>query len=152
MWLDVLNYLAKVFREEHIGKTVFVGGISPTEAEVDDRGALILMRGEERPKGESTPYESEMTFYLELWIRDDSSDIKAGYERLARLEEKVDTVLNGIRENIGSLEDCMVNDHMQLLDVRITAKVGDADSLRPLVGSQYTLQALLYDVEEEGIW
>lgn len=153
MWLDVLDYIAEALRAKQVAEHVIIGGVNPTQAEIDSCGAVILMRGEETPGDERVAGGFTVTFYLEAWIRDDSPDIRQGYECLRKLEMRVDDVLTQIRADVGMLKNSMLNDTYQLVDLRVNQKVGDADSLRPLVGVQYTLTATIYDVtNEEGVW
>lgn len=153
MWLDVLGYIAEVLRAKQAAGHVIIGGVNPTQAGVDRDGVVILMRGEEAPGDDRVAGGLVVTFYLETWIRDDSPDIRQGYECLRELELRVDEVLTQVRTDIGALNDPMINDTYQLVDLQVTQKVGDADSLRPLVGTQYTVLATIYDVtDEEGVW
>lgn len=153
MWLDLIDYVAKALRDARAAKTVTIGGINPAQMEVDERGAIILMRGEEEPGDENVVNGLSVTLFLEAWVREDDPDVRNGYVRLSALEAHIDEVFTQIRTDVGALENVMINDRYQLVDIRVTGRVGDADSLRPLLGSQYTIKAIIYDVtEEEGIW
>lgn len=153
MWLDLIDYVAKALRDARAAKTVTIGGINPAQMEVDERGVIILMRGEEEPGDENVVNGLSVTLFLEAWVREDDPDVRNGYVRLSALEAHIDEVFTQIRTDVGALENAMINDRYQLVDIRVTGRVGDADSLRPLLGSQYTIKAIIYDVtEEEGIW
>lgn len=153
MWLDLIDYVAKAFKDARVAKSIIIGGINPTQTEPDEKGVIILMRGEEEPSNERIVNGLSVTLFLEAWVREDDPDVQKGYVRLSALEERIDEVLTQIRTDVGTLENTMINDKYQLVDIRVTERVGDSDSLRPLLGSQYTIKAIIYDVtEEEGIW
>lgn len=142
VWLDLLNYIADSIGAIEEAPAIVIGGKRPEMLGVkpDSAGAVVLIRGTETFKNRGLQYNKVVTFFLECWVRNDSPDMGEGYEQIAELEEKVDGVLKSIKGNSG-----MITETAQLMDISIKNKAGDLDGRRPLVGSQYTIEAFIYE-------
>ena len=142
VWLDLLNYIAENIGAIEEAPAIVIGGKRPEMLGVkpDSAGAVVLIRGTETFKNRGLQYNKVVTFFLECWVRNDSPDMGEGYEQIAELEEKVDGVLKSIKGNSG-----MITETAQLMDISIKNKAGDLDGRRPLVGSQYTIEAFIYE-------
>lgn len=142
VWLDLLNYIADSIGAIEEAPAIVIGGKHPEMLGVkpDSAGAVVLIRGTETFKNRGLQYNAVVTFFLECWIRNDSPNMEEGYEQIAELEEKVDRVLATIKGNSG-----MITETAQLMDISIKTKAGDLDGRRPLVGSQYTIEAFIYE-------
>lgn len=133
---------------------VMYGAINPKALDVGKNGSVLLIRGNETANQLETHTERIVTFYMELWTKEHGKDVGNAYESIDRLEQVVDGALTDYREKVLSLyeEDAFLNDNLQVLDVVITDKVGDMDSMRPLIGVQYTVQVRLYERYGYTIW
>lgn len=155
MWLLFMKKLEEWLREEKVAPIISLGAVNPTEPGIGGEGAVFIIRGEESRGDEDVLSETRLTIYLETWVRDDSPKLQYGYERLHHIEERVDEALKKIRHGAGALDDkyARLDGRFQLMDVCVSQKTGDLDSMRPLVGTQYTLEVMLYDTQdEEGVW
>ncbi len=144
VWIELLNHIADSIGAIEEAPTVVIGGKRPEMLGIkpDSNGAVVLIRGTETFKNRGLSYNKVVTFFLECWIRNDSPDMAEGYEQIAELEEKVDDVLQALKEASG-----MITETAQLMDISIKNRAGDLDGRRPLVGSQYTIEALIYEEE-----
>ena len=144
VWIELLNHIADSIGAIEEAPTVVIGGKRPEMLGVkpDSNGAVVLIRGTETFKNRGLQYNKVVTFFLECWIRNDSPDMAEGYEQIAELEEKVDGVLQALKTASG-----MITETAQLMDISIKNRAGDLDGRRPLVGSQYTIEALIYEEE-----
>lgn len=155
MWYELLKKMAKEIEQSAVVRHVKIGPYMPEAIGVTEEGAAILMRGEEDNEDPRTQEMVKAMLYLELWVREDSQELDKGYERLAALEHEVEKVITLYRDKIGQLQQdkCMLDERWQVLDIYVDKKTGGWDSKRPLLGTQYTVIAKLYDTsEEEGIW
>lgn len=153
MWLEVLKHVAKKLQKSKAAPRVMLGAVNPARAEVTSAGTILLVRGNETSAEEDRGELSIVTIYLEAWVRDDAPDMVKGYERLAKLEAKIDAALNELREQAGRLDEAaaMISPALQLVDIQIDTKTGDMDSMRPLVGTQYSIQVKVFK-QGGGIW
>ncbi len=155
MWYELLYKLADVIGQANIVHEVKVGAYKPTNANVTDEGVILLMRGDETNKDAKLHNRVDMTFYIELWTRGDVKDLSDGHKRLHDLEMAFEEVFISYREKLGALDAtaCMLDSGWQIMDICVDTRRGDLDSIRPLIGSQYTVTASLYDAtDESGIW
>lgn len=155
MWYLLLLKIAERLRQANIAEDVMLGAVLPTQANVSENHTILLMRGDEKNSDPTIQEQVEVTFFLEAWTRDDDPTFTNGYARLTDLEKKLEAVLVAYRDEVGRLnqEACMLDERWQVMDVYVDKKVGSGDSIRPLIGTQYTLVAKLYDTsDEEGIW
>lgn len=151
MWYDFIHYLKDYFEKTFKSKiTVVIGrrdaamyGLTGNET-----GVLVLYRGDESYEGNDI---TEITLYFESWIRDDNKDLDKGYFKLANFERQIDKAISDLSQKVTTLDVdyCWVADDLQLLDLHIHKKQGDFDSVRPLLGSQYTIKAKIYEHKGE---
>lgn len=156
MWYEVLKRLSDVITQANIVAYVKIGAYRPTLLSPTESGTILLMRGDENNQDSKMHNRVDMTFYVEIWTKSNEKDYSVGYELIQRLEQAFEQALIGYRERLGSLDTtaCMFDNGWQIMDVYVDSKRGDVDSNRPLIGSQYTLKAQLFDTttEEYGIW
>lgn len=155
MWYEVLKRLSDVITQANIVADVKIGAYRPTLLSPTESGTILLMRGDENNQDSKMHNRVDMTFYVEIWTKSNEKDYSVGYELIQRLEQAFEQALIGYRERLGSLDTtaCMFDNGWQIMDVYVDSKRGDVDSNRPLIGSQYTLKAQLFDTTEEyGIW
>lgn len=156
MWYEVLKRLSDVIIQANIVADVKIGAYRPTFLSPTESGTILLMRGDENNQDSKMHNRVDMTFYVEIWTKSNDKDYSVGYELIQRLEQAFEQALIGYRERLGSLDTtaCMLDNGWQIMDVYVDSKRGDVDSNRPLIGSQYTLKAQLFDTttEEYGIW
>lgn len=156
MWYEVLKRLSDVITQANIVADVKIGAYRPTLLSPTESGTILLMRGDENNQDSKMHNRVDMTFYVEIWTKSNDKDYTVGYELIQRLEQAFEQALIGYRERLGSLDKtaCMFDNGWQIMDVYVDSKRGDVDSNRPLIGSQYTLKAQLFDTttDEYGIW
>ncbi len=156
MWYEVLKRLSEVIKQANIVSDVKIGAYRPTLLSPTESGVILLMRGEENNQDVKMHNRVDITFYAEIWTKSNDKDYTAGYELIQRLEQAFEQSLIAYREELGSLnaDACMLDDSWQIMDVYVDSKRGDVDSNRPLIGSQYTIKAQLFDTttDEYGIW
>lgn len=155
MWLLLLKRLQSIFNEHHVAGRVELGAIEPNIATVDVDGSLFIVRGYEERGQEKLADELLVTVYIEAWTRADSAEIEHGYQVLSDLENRIEKALIDLRKACNALEveQCMLDDRWQIVDLAVSQKVGGQASQRPLLGTQYTIVARMYDAtSEEGIY
>lgn len=153
MWFELLKRIQDVLMACKVSAPVQLGAVIPQHADVDEIGKIMLVRGSEMANDESAENELLVTIYLEAWVRNDDPDLSVGYARISELEEQIDTALKQMRQAVGSLNEdiCVLNgSNYQILDLKVKQKTGDLDALRPLLGSQYTIECRLFDLTREG--
>ena len=147
MWFELLKRLKDVLTSHNVSAPVQLGAVIPQHADVDEIGKIMLVRGSETVNDESIENELLVTIYLEAWVRNDDPDLSVGYARISELEGQIDTALKQMRQAVGSLNEsvCVLSDsNYQILDFKVKQKTGDLDALRPLLGSQYTIECRLF--------
>ncbi|WP_277301195.1 hypothetical protein [Veillonella montpellierensis] len=146
MWYYVLTLLKRAITEMDSTIEVSLGAIPPEHLDVGSNGNVLLIRGDEDMAEAKDTKMLDVTIYLEAWVREDSPNLENGYKLLTKLEESIDKALTVVRQAVTSLDEqyCVLNDRYQLMDIVVERKVGDLDSIRPLVGSQYTIRCKLY--------
>lgn len=150
MWFEVLQRIRDKLNESGLSISAKLGALIPQHAEISGAGTIMLVRGSETKNDESMQDELLMTFYLEAWVRDDEAEFESGYSLLAGLEERIEVVLGSIRNSVGALKEdvCVLNCGYQILDICVKQKVGDLDSMRPLLGTQYTIEVRLFNLNQ----
>jgi len=94
---------------------------------------------------------------VDIAILDVEMPVKTGLEvlewiRAANLETKLEKIMTKLRDDCGCLNPnmCILQDSCyQIIDIKCTSKVGDHDSVRPLIGTQYRFVARLINLNEE---
>ena len=153
MWFELLKRIQDVLMTCKVSAPVQLGAVIPQHATVDEIGKIMLVRGAETVNDESIENELLVTIYLEAWVRNDDPDLSVGYARISELEGQIDAALKQMRQAVGSLNEdiCVLNSsNYQILDLKVKQKTGDLDALRPLLGSQYTIECRLFDLNREG--
>lgn len=153
MWFELLKRLNDVLTSHKVSAPVQLGAVIPQHADIDEIGTIMLVRGSETANDESMENELLVTIYLEAWVRNDAPDLAVGYARISELEGQIDAALKEMRQAVGSLNEsvCVLSDsNYQILDLKVKQKTGDLDALRPLLGSQYTIECRLFDLTREG--
>lgn len=142
-WLEILKYLQAELKKQKAAQEIKLGAYDPRTIKNTD-GTVLIMRGNEQPDSDSDMVDYEtITLYLECWIRYDGTELYVGYEKLAALESEVDAVLQKIRNASG-----MVTNAIQIMDIRVSRKIGDPGGLRPLYGVQYEITVTVYESED----
>ena len=112
----------------------------------------MVIRGETTPGDNTIQSELQQELYIEVWGRNDDPDMNVGYEVIAKFEDTFEAIMNNLRNSCGRLvpEACILQDTCyQIIDIKCTSKVGDHDSVRPLIGTQYRFVARLINLNEE---
>ena len=155
MWYETLKALKRAINEVNSNVDVSLGAISPQHLNVGIGGHVVLMRGDEALGNAMDTKVLDVTVYLEAWVREDSPKLEYGYASLSELETTVDKALTHLRERVTKLDKhyCVLDDKYQLMDLVVERRIGDADSIRPHVGSQYTIRCKLYSlIDDLDIW
>ena len=155
MWLETLRALKGAINEVNSNVEVSLGAIPPQHLDVGIGGHVVLMRGDEALGDAKDTKTLDVTVYLEAWIREDSPKLEDGYISLSELEMTIDKALTVLRDRVTRLDKhyCVLDDKYQLMDLVVERRIGDADSIRPHVGSQYTIRCKLYSlIDDLDIW
>lgn len=155
MWYETLTALKKAINEVNSNVEVSLGAIPPQHLNVGIGGHVVLMRGDEALGNAKDTRTLDVTVYLEAWVREDSLNLEYGYASLSELEMTIDKALTHLRERVTKLDEhyCVLDEKYQLMDLVVERRIGDADSIRPLVGSQYTIRCKLYSlIDDLDIW
>lgn len=155
MWYETLTALKKAINEVNSNVEVSLGAIPPQHLNVGIGGHVVLMRGDEALGNAKDTRIFDVTVYLEAWVREDSLNLEYGYASLSELEITIDKALTHLRERVTKLDKhyCVLDGKYQLMDLVVERRIGDADSIRPHVGSQYTIRCKLYSlIDDLDIW
>ena len=142
LWLKALKSLQAHFIKAAVADEVILGGYNPANvrAKPDGKGILYLMRDRECPASDDLVENIRITLTVDAWVRSDSKEMYEGYEALARLER---VLMDALRRYAADV--AWIADGVQLLHLSITETGGDRDSMRPLVGSRFTVELLVYE-------
>lgn len=142
LWLKALESLRDYLCKVDIADEVILGGYNPANvrAKSDGRGILYLMRDSERPESDDLVASIRVTLTVDAWVRSDSAVMSDGYTALARLERALTETLKQY-----AAETTWITVGVQLLHLKITETGGDRDSMRPLVGSRFTVELIAYE-------
>ena len=155
MWYETLKALKRAINEVNSNVDVSLGAILPQHLNVGIGGQVILMRGDEALGNVKGTKTLDVTVYLEAWVREDSPELEYGYANLSELEMTIDKALTLLRDRVTRLDTkyCVLDEKYQLMDLVVERRIGDADSIRPHVGSQYTIRCKLYSlIDDLDIW
>lgn len=155
MWYETLKALKRAINEVNSNVDVSLGAILPQHLNVGIGGQVILMRGDEALGNVKDTKTLDVTVYLEAWVREDSPELEYGYANLSELEMTIDKALTLLRDRVTRLDTkyCVLDEKYQLMDLVVERRIGDADSIRPHVGSQYTIRCKLYSlIDDLDIW
>ena len=155
MWYEILTALKKAINEVNSNVEVSLGAIPPKHLDVGIGGHVVLMRGDESLGNAKDTRTLDVTVYLEAWVREDSPELEDGYASLSELEMTIDKALTYLRERVTKLDEhyCVLDEKYQLMNLVVERRIGDSDSIRPLVGSQYTIRCKLYSlIDDLDIW
>ncbi len=142
LWLKALESLQVHLIKAVIADEVILGGYNPANvrAKTDGMGVLYLMRDREHPASDDLVESVRITLTVDAWVRSDSKTMHDGYEALARLERDLMEALKRYASEV-----TWIAEGVQLLHMKITETGGDRDSMRPLVGSRFTVELLVYE-------
>lgn len=155
MWYETLKALKRAINEVNSNVDVSLGAIPPQHLNVGIGGHVVLMRGDEALGNAMDTKVLDVTVYLEAWVREDSPKLEYGYANLSELEMTIDKALTLLRDRVTRLDTkyCVLDEKYQLMDLVVERRIGDADSIRPHVGSQYTIRCKLYSlIDDLDIW
>lgn len=155
MWYETLKALKRAINEVNSNVDVSLGAIPPQHLNVGIGGHVVLMRGDEALGNVKDTKTLDVTVYLEAWVREDSPELEYGYANLSELEMTIDKALTLLRDRVTRLDTkyCVLDEKYQLMDLVVERRIGDADSIRPHVGSQYTIRCKLYSlIDDLDIW
>lgn len=155
MWYETLKALKRAINEVNSNVKVSLGAIPHQHLNVGIGGQVILMRGDEALGNVKDTKTLDVTVYLEAWVREDSPELEYGYANLSELEMTIDKALTLLRDRVTRLDTkyCVLDEKYQLMDLVVERRIGDADSIRPHVGSQYTIRCKLYSlIDDLDIW
>lgn len=152
MWLELLNKIKYTIEKAGFDGKVELGFLNPQNAGVDTLGMVMLGRGECTPIDDKVHNMLKQEFYVEVWTKSDSNEFGTAYVQISELESKIEKILIAFREACGVLNEeyCVLqNSGYQVIDIRCTNKTDDHDSMRPFIGTQYRLEARLYDLNND---
>lgn len=155
MWYETLKALKRAINEVNSNVKVSLGAIPHQHLNVGIGGNIVLMRGDEALGNVKDTKTLDVTVYLEAWVREDSPELEYGYANLSELEMTIDKALTLLRDRVTRLDTkyCVLDEKYQLMDLVVERRIGDADSIRPHVGSQYTIRCKLYSlIDDLDIW
>lgn len=155
MWYETLKALKRAINEVNSNVDVSLGAIPPQHLNVGIGGHVVLMRGDEALGNAMDTKVLDVTVYLEAWVCEDSPELEYGYANLSELEMTIDKALTLLRDRVTRLDTkyCVLDEKYQLMDLVVERRIGDADSIRPHVGSQYTIRCKLYSlIDDLDIW
>ena len=152
MRLELMQHIKSTIDNSGAPFNVMLGAMRPQAAKVDENGVIMVIRGETTRGDNSIQSELEQELYIEVWGRNDNPDLEVGYELIANLEDRFEAIINDLRKRCGELDEtaCILqNTGYQIIDLVCTSKIGDHDSVRPLVGTQYRFMVRLIDLKEK---
>ena len=152
MWLELMQRIKSTIDNSGAAFNVMLGAMRPQAAKIDENGVIMVIRGETTSGDNSIQSELQQELYIEVWGRNDNPDLEVGYELIANLEDRFEVIINDLRKRCGELDEtaCILqNTGYQIIDLVCTSKVGDHDSVRPLVGTQYRIMVRLIDLKEK---
>ena len=152
MWFELMQHIKSTIDNSGAPFNVMLGAMRPQAAKVDENGVIMIIRGETTRGDNSIQSELEQELYIEVWGRNDNPDLQVGYELIADLEDRFEAIINDLRKRCGELDEtaCILqNTGYQIIDLVCTSKIGDHDSVRPLVGTQYRFMVRLIDLKEK---
>lgn len=152
MWIELMQHIKKAIVDSGAGFDVMLGAMRPQAAGVDEGGTIMIIRGETTPGDNSIQSELQQELYIEVWGRNDNHDMAVGCEVLAKLEDRFEVIMNDLRTRCGELDPdaCVLQScGFQIIDLKCTSKIGDHDSIRPLIGTQYRFIVSLIDLKEK---
>ena len=152
MWFELMQHIKSTIDNSGAPFNVMLGAMRPQAAKVDENGVIMIIRGETTRGDNSIKSELEQELYIEVWGRNDNPDLQVGYELIANLEDRFEAIINDLRKRCGELDEtaCILqNTGYQVIDLVCTSKIGDHDSVRPLVGTQYRFMVRLIDLKEK---
>lgn len=163
VWYKILAALKAHLAAAQVAQIIELGAINPEnldlEPGVDGRyGAVFLVRGRETEEelfngGEGTAY-----FYAENWVRSDDPDPADGYRLLAAQEARCKAAMAeffAMNDPVPDVEVFTVRElppngvevyavgkagPIDIVYTSLEETVGDADSVRPRVGSRMTVK------------
>ena len=140
LWLKTLERLRDALKAADIADEVIIGGYAPTDVRPnpEGKGLIYLQRDRERPEDTDMIPSISILCTIDAWVRSDSKDPADGYAAIARLESGIEEALQKFAREITWM------DHdVQPLRLRITETAGDGDSMRPCVGSRFSVEIIL---------
>lgn len=96
---------------------------------VPEETTVTLIRGPATPRSNDRRQSPELVVFVECWVRDDSDDPAAGYQRIAELESAVIDSINDFAKGDRRIDG-------KPLKVRVGTTEPDGDAFRPMVGSR----------------
>lgn len=138
-WYKIIAALKEYLAVAQVARVVEVGALDPESLDLapseDGRyGAVFLVRGKEEEEelfhgGEGTAY-----FYAENWVRSDDPDPAEGYRLLAEQEARCKEAMAAF------FITGEPTPGVDLVYASLKETIGDADSVRPRVGSRMTVK------------
>lgn len=139
VWHMIIQNLIE-FIQSHPENTftyVEAGSKDPDNYDLANKGALFLVRDRESVESIANNTKGTVSLYGEIYTRDDSPDGMQGYAKLADLEAAFNKILlewlYSVSKNTAGID---------VIDLRISDVIGDADSLRPILGSRSTVKII----------
>lgn len=138
VWYKILRALERQLVELQIAQTIELGAINPENLDLepgaDGRyGAVFLIRGRETEEELFNGGQGVSYFYVENWVRSDDPNPADGYRLLADQEMRC-------KDAMAAFFAANLVLGVDLVYANIEETVGDADSVRPRVGSRMTVK------------
>lgn len=152
MWLELLHKIKYAIESTEYDMPVMLGFYNPHNAGIDERGLIMIGRGETTVAHDNVHNMFNQEVYLEVWARCDSNVLEDAYLVIADLECKLERIIAEFRKLCGELDEdiCVLeNSGYQIVDLKCTNKTDDHDSIRPFIGTQYRFEVKLYNLNED---
>lgn len=138
VWYKILAALKAHLVAAQVAQIVELGAINPENLDLapdeDGRyGAVFLVRGRETEEELFNGGQGVAYFYIENWVRSDDPDPADGYRLLVEQEARC-------KEELVEFfaEDAVPG--VELVYASLEETIGDADSVRPRIGSRMTVK------------
>lgn len=138
VWYKILAALKAHLVAAQVAQIVELGALDPENLDLapggDGRyGAVFLVRGKETNEELFNGGEGVAYFYVENWVRSDDPDPADGYRLLMHQEARCKKAMAAFfaADSVPGIDMIYAN---------IEETVGDADSVRPRVGSRMTVK------------
>ena len=142
MWYYVMRRLQEVLKD--CAPIVEIGAYHGGDYDVDENGAIFIVRGGLPTLRLYQHEEGQISLYLECWVRFDNNEVAKEYEWLARLERRV---FDRLQDWIMSGDD-MFGEQAQIQSFEVDSVLADGDVNYPYVADAILLSINYLKVRE----
>ncbi len=146
MWLKTLRMLKDTLEQLEVADSVKLGGYAPSaiRPSTTGKGCVCLLREKEIEQNIDLIHSKEISIFLDGWVQNGSKDFEDGYEDLTALENRIESALAYFQEETDYIDD---DNKVQFMGLEVREKIGDLDSVRPLIGVRYHIIVEVYKQE-----